>query len=157
MLFRSNDFANCAPRLIGFRTGGVIAGILGIAIMPWKLLASADTYVFNWLVGYGGLLGPIAGIMIADYWIVRRRELDVADLYRTDGRYAGTNPVAIGALCAGVAPNIVGFLRSVKVVGGGPDLWDAIYPYSWFTGLGVAALVYLVGMRGSAFGRPRNG
>ena len=80
----ANDFANCAPRLIGFRTGGVITGILGIAIMPWKLLASADTYVFNWLVGYGGLLGPIAGIMIADYWIVRRRELDVADLYRTE-------------------------------------------------------------------------
>ena len=149
----ANDFANCAPRLIGFRTGGVITGVIGILIMPWKLLASADTYIFEWLVGYGGLLGPIAGIMIADYWIVRRRELDVADLYRPRGRYAGTNPVAIVALCAGVAPNVVGFLRSVKVAGGGPDLWDAIYPYSWFTGVLVAGAVYLAGMRGSRFGR----
>jgi NCS1 family nucleobase:cation symporter-1 len=149
----ANDFANCAPRLIGFRTGGVITGVIGILIMPWKLLASADTYIFEWLVGYGGLLGPIAGIMIADYWIVKRRELDVADLYRPRGRYAGTNPVAIVALCAGVAPNVVGFLRSVRVAGGGPDLWDAIYPYSWFTGVLVAGAVYLAGMRGSRFGR----
>jgi NCS1 family nucleobase:cation symporter-1 len=149
----ANDFANLAPRRIGFKLGGVITGVIGLLIMPWKLLASADTYIFNWLVGYGSLLGPIAGIMVVDYWVVRRRELDVPDLYRTDGRYAGTNWVAIAALCAGVAPNIVGFLRSVKVLGGGPDLWDHVYPYSWFIGFGVAAAVYWRGMRGSAFGR----
>lgn len=149
----ANDFANCAPRLISFRMGGVITGVIGILIMPWKLLASADTYIFEWLVGYGGLLGPIAGIMIADYWIVKRGELDVPDLYRPRGRYAGTNLVAIGALCAGVAPNVIGFLRSVKVLGGGPDLWDAIYPYSWFIGVTVAGTVYVLGMRGHRFGR----
>jgi NCS1 family nucleobase:cation symporter-1 len=149
----ANDFAHCAPRLISFKVGGVITGVIGILIMPWKLLASADTYIFNWLVGYGSLLGPIAGIMVTDYWLVRRRELDVADLYRPSGRYAGVNWVAMAALCAGVAPNVVGFLRSVKLVGGGPDLWDHLYPYSWFIGFGVASAAYALGMRRSAFGR----
>ena len=149
----ANDFAHCAPRLISFKVGGVITGVIGILIMPWKLLASADTYIFNWLVGYGSLLGPIAGIMVTDYWLVRRRELDVADLYRPSGRYAGVNWVAMAALCAGVAPNIVGFLRSVKLVGGGPDLWDHLYHYSWFIGFGVASAAYALGMRRSAFGR----
>jgi NCS1 family nucleobase:cation symporter-1 len=147
----ANDFANCAPRLISFRTGAVITGVIGILIMPWKLLASADTYVFNWLVGYSGLLGPIAGIMVVDYWLIRHRELDVADLYRVDGRYAGVNWIAMAALVAGVAPNLVGFLRSLKVLGGGPDGWDAVYPYAWFTGFIVAALVYRLAMPGSRF------
>ena len=152
----ANDFANCAPRLISFKTGGVITGVLGILIMPWKLLASADAYIFTWLVGYSALLGPIAGIMIVDYWMIRHRQLDVPDLYRTNGRYAGVNAVALFALCAGVAPNVIGFLRSVKVVSGGPDMWDAIYPYSWFIGFAVAAVVYRQGMRGSQFGMVSN-
>ena len=149
----ANDFANCAPRLISFRTGGVITGVIGILIMPWKLLASADTYIFNWLVGYSALLGPIAGIMVVDYWLIRRRELDVPDLYRVNGRYAGVNWIALGALVIGVAPNVPGFLRSVTVLGGGPDGWDAIYPYAWFTGFIVAAVLYRLGMRRSRFGR----
>ncbi|MBM4052047.1 MAG: NCS1 family nucleobase:cation symporter-1 [Planctomycetes bacterium] len=148
----ANDFANLAPRRISFKMGGVITGVLGILIMPWKLLANPEAYIFDWLVGYGSLLGPIAGIMVVDYWLVRGKELDVPDLYRPQGRYRGTNWVAIGALCAGVAPNIIGFLRSVKMVGGGPDLWDHIYPYSWFIGFGVAGVVYLQGMRGNRFG-----
>jgi NCS1 family nucleobase:cation symporter-1 len=68
----ANDFSNLAPRHISFKTGGLITGIIGILIMPWKLLSSADVYIFNWLVGYSGLLGPIAGIMIVDYWILRK-------------------------------------------------------------------------------------
>jgi nucleobase:cation symporter-1, NCS1 family len=68
----ANDFSNLSPRHISFKTGGLITGIFGIVIMPWKLLASADVYIFNWLVGYSGLLGPIAGIMIVDYWILRK-------------------------------------------------------------------------------------
>jgi NCS1 family nucleobase:cation symporter-1 len=150
----ANDFANCAPRFISFRTGGVITGVIGILIMPWKLLDSAGSYIFNWLVGYSALLGPIAGIMIVDYWLIRGTELDVPDLYRVDGRYAGVNRVALCALLVGVAPNVPGFLRSVKVLGGGPDGWDAIYPYAWFTGLFVAAVLYRIGMRHSNFGVP---
>lgn len=130
----------------------MLTGVIGILIMPWKLLDSAGSYIFNWLVGYSALLGPIAGIMIVDYWLIRRTRLDVPDLYRTDGRYAGVNWVALCALGLGVAPNVPGFLRSVKVLGGDPDGWDAIYPYAWFTGFIVAAVVYRIGMRRIRFG-----
>jgi len=139
--------ANLAPRWISFKTGGLITGLAGIAMMPWKLLASASTYIFNWLIGYSALLGPIAGIMIVDYWIVRRRELDVPDLYRTNGRYAGVNWIAIAALALGVAPNIPGFLKSAGLSSGGSDFFDALYVYAWFTGFGIASVVYGIGMR----------
>ncbi|MGA1043862.1 MAG: NCS1 family nucleobase:cation symporter-1 [Phycisphaerales bacterium] len=142
----ANDFANLAPRFISFRTGAVITGLGGIAIMPWRLLASADTYIFDWLVGYSALLGPIAGIMIADYWVVRRRTLDVPDLYRHEGRYGRVNWIAMAALALGVAPNLPGFLAAVKVVEVG-SFWTALYPYSWFTGFAISAVAYLAGMR----------
>ncbi len=143
----ANDFANLAPRYISFKTGGLITGLLGIVMMPWKLLASAESYIFNWLIGYSALLGPIAGIMIADYWLLRRRELDVAELYRPNGRYAGTNWIAVGALVLGVLPNLPGFLKSVKVLGGDPGFFDALYVYAWFTGFLVAGAAYVIGMR----------
>ena len=149
----ANDFANMAPRRISFKTGGLITGILGIAMMPWKLLASADAYIFNWLIGYSALLGPIAGIMIADYWLLRRTELDVADLYRPHGRYPRVNWIAMVALLAGVLPNVPGFLKSAHVIGwsGGivapPTFFDAIYVYAWFTGFLLSGALYLAGMR----------
>jgi NCS1 family nucleobase:cation symporter-1 len=146
----ANDFANLAPRHISFKTGGLITGILGILMMPWKLLASADTYIFNWLVGYSALLGPIAGIMIADYWIVRRCELDVPDLYRPEGRYRGTNPVAVVALVLGIVPNVPGFLKSTHLLAGPENFFDSIYVYAWFTGFLIAGGIYLAGMRGKA-------
>ena len=152
----ANDFANLSPKRISFKTGGLITGLLGIAMMPWKLLASADVYIFNWLVGYSALLGPIAGIMIADYWVVRRGELDVPDLYRLKGRYGEFNPVAIVALALGVLPNIPGFLKTAHLISGEPNFFDAIYVYAWFTGFLVSGAVYLAGMRmaPSPQGRP---
>ena len=93
----ANDFANAFPRLISFKTGGLITGMLGIAIMPWKLLADPSGYIYTWLLGYSGGLGSIAGVLIADYWIVRRRELRLEDLYLPDGVYRGWNLRAIGA------------------------------------------------------------
>jgi NCS1 family nucleobase:cation symporter-1 len=143
----ANDFANLAPRHISFKTGGLITGIIGIVMMPWKLLASANTYIFNWLVGYSALLGPIAGVMIVDYWILRRRKLDVADLYRTTGRYAGVNWIAVAALVLGVAPNVPGFLSSAHVISGGGGFFDAIYVYAWFIGFFVSGGAYWLGMR----------
>jgi nucleobase:cation symporter-1, NCS1 family len=143
----ANDFANLAPRHISFKTGGLITGILGILIMPWKLLASADAYVFNWLIGYSALLGPIAGIMIADYWIVRRRELDVPELYRVNSRYGRFNTNALIALVVGIVPNVPGFLKSAGLVVGDPTAFDAIYPYAWFTGFFIAGALYLALMR----------
>src|SRR5262249_42379935 len=107
--------------------------------------ASADTYIFNWLVGYSALLGPIAGIMIADYWILRRTELDVADLYRPAGRYSRTNPVALAALVLGIAPNVPGFLKSAGVVTGRENIFDAFYVYAWFIGFLVSSAIYLGG------------
>src|SRR6202165_1098428 len=83
----SNDFSNLNPRRISFRTGGMITGVIGILMMPWKLLSDFSAYIFGWLVGYSGLLGPIAGVMIADYFILRKCQLNVAALYRAKGEY----------------------------------------------------------------------
>jgi NCS1 family nucleobase:cation symporter-1 len=104
-------------------------------------------------VGYSALLGPIAGILIADYWIVRKRELDVADLYRPNGRYAGFNPIALVALVLGILPNVPGFLKSAHVLDGDPNFFDDIYVYAWFTGFFIAGAIYLVGTM--VFGQKR--
>src|SRR5581483_792004 len=86
----ANDFAHIAPRLISFRLGGLITGLIGVLIMPWKLLADPSGYIFTWLVGYSALLGPVGGIMIADYFVYRSQRLDVTALYRADGEYTFT-------------------------------------------------------------------
>jgi len=107
----SNDFSNLNPRLISFRTGGLITGVVGVMMMPWKLLGDYSAYIFGWLVGYSGLLGPIAGTMIADYFLVRRRSLNVNDLYRRGGEYEyanGINPRGVVSLIAGVAAALLG-------------------------------------------------
>ncbi len=143
----ANDFANLAPRHISFQTGGLITGVLGIVMMPWKLLATAGAYIFTWLIGYSALLGPIAGIMVADYWIIRRTELDVMELYRPEGKYKGVNPVAMVALVVGVLPNLPGFLKAAGVTSGPPNFFDDLYVYAWFTGFILAFIIYVVGMR----------
>ena len=84
----ANDFANAFPRWISFRTGGLITGIIGILMQPWRLLADPSGYIFNWLGGYSGGLASIAGVLIVDYWLVRRKDLTLGDLYRTEGDYA---------------------------------------------------------------------
>jgi NCS1 family nucleobase:cation symporter-1 len=142
----ANDFANLAPRLISFRTGGLITGVVGILMMPWKLLATAGSYIFTWLIGYSALLGPIAGIMVVDYWLVRKRVLDVPDLYRTHGRYAGVNPIAMAALVLGILPNVPGFLSVLDLVDGVPAVFDTIYVYAWFVGFFLAGAIYWAGM-----------
>jgi nucleobase:cation symporter-1, NCS1 family len=140
----ANDFANLAPRHISFKTGGLITGIIGILMMPWLLLKSAGTYIFTWLIGYSALLGPIAGIMIVDYWLLKKCELDVPDLYRAEGRYKRWNPPALIALVAGVAPNVPGFLKKAGLFHGEPNVFDSIYVYAWFVGLLVAGGLYYV-------------
>ena len=148
----ANDFAHLAPRRISFRTGGLITGIAGILIMPWKLVADPSGYIFTWLIGYSALLGPIGGIMIADYFLIRRTELNATDLYRTDGEYSyhrGWNWIALLALVLGIAPNAPGFLGTVGAVKAatvGPFLM-AVYSYAWFVGFAVAFVIYWLGMR----------
>ena len=132
----SNDFSNLNPRWISFRTGGLITGVMGILMMPWKLLSSYNSYIFGWLVGYSGLLGPIAGIMIADYFVVRSRTLQLDGLYRRGGSYEyskGFNYRALAALALGVAVALIGLLAP-------PLRW--LYDYAWFVGFIVSALAY---------------
>lgn len=138
----SNDFSNLNPRLISFRTGGFITGIVGVMMMPWKLLSDFSAYIFGWLIGYSGLLGPIAGTMIADYFIVRRRVLNVNDLYRRGGIYEysnGVNPRALISLGLGIAVALLGLAV--------PPL-RPLYDYAWFVGFGVSAGAYILLMRG---------
>jgi NCS1 family nucleobase:cation symporter-1 len=134
----SNDFSNLRPSLISFRTGGLITGFVGILMMPWKLMATYSSYIFGWLVGYSALLGPIAGIMICDYFVVRRSNLDLASLYRRGGPYEyfhGFNPKSLIALVGGVAVALAGlFLPPVR--------W--LYDYAWFVGFLVSAVLYLL-------------
>ncbi len=143
----ANDFANLAPKYISFKTGGLITGVLGIAMLPWKLLATAGAYIFTWLIGYSALLGPIAGIMVADYWLHRNRELNLRDLYDPKGRYAGTNWIAIRALIIGILPNVPGFLKAAGFREGPPDFFDEIYVYAWFVGFILAFIDYTAGMQ----------
>jgi len=130
----ANDFANAFPKLIKFSTGGLITGILGFLIQPWRLLADPSGYIFNWLVGYSGGLGSIAGVLIADYWIVRRRQLALEDLYLADGRYGRWNAAGIIATLAGCAIAWVGLVF--------PPM-RPLYDYAWFVGFAVGAGVYL--------------
>src|SRR5881396_2144465 len=115
----ANDFAHLAPKHITFRIGGLITGIVGIVMMPWKLVADPSGYIFTWLIGYSALLGPIGGILIADYFIYRKKQLNLAALYKPDGEYRFTNGFSVAALVAlilAVLPNLPGFLVQIKVL-----------------------------------------
>ncbi|MFN2477087.1 MAG: NCS1 family nucleobase:cation symporter-1 [Chthoniobacterales bacterium] len=143
----ANDFAHLAPRRISFRLGGLITGIIGVLMMPWKLVADPSGYIFTWLLGYSALLGPIGGIMIADYFVVRRRRLNVPALYDEHGEYRYTNGfsiVALIALTVAVLPNLPGFLVNVKLLDttAVPPFLVALYSYAWFVGFGIASVVY---------------
>ena len=135
----ANGFANLWPARITFARGGIITGIIGIAIMPWRLLENADRYM-GWLITYSGFLGPVAGIFIADYWVVRRARLALGELYSLDGRYGRWNPRALVALVAGVGSALIGLAV--------PGL-RVLYDYAWFVGFGVAFVVYAGLMRGT--------
>ncbi|GAB4094205.1 NCS1 family nucleobase:cation symporter-1 [Flaviaesturariibacter terrae] len=155
----ANDFANLAPKKINFRTGGFITGILGLCIFPWKLVADPSGYIFTWLIGYSGLLGPVGGIMIADYYFIRHQKLQVPELYQHSGRYGyrgGFNQKAIAALILGILPNIPGFLVTIKVLDAAMVTpWVAqLYNYAWFVGFLLSGVVYILLMRRSAASMP---
>jgi len=154
----ANDFANLKPDSISFRTGGLITCLIGAVIMPWKLVADPNGYIFTWLIAYSSLLGPIGGIMIADYYFVRKTVLNLPALYSTRMEYVyrrGYNPLAFWALFAGIVPNIPGFLVQVGLLDTSSVYpWiREIYHYAWFAGFFLSAAVYLILMkfnRGSA-------
>jgi NCS1 family nucleobase:cation symporter-1 len=148
----SYDFSNAWPKRISFRTGGIITGIIGILIMPWYLMSEPSIYIFTWLGTYGGLTGAIAGVLIADYWLIRRKTLKLADLYRPDGiyRYAGGwNWRAVVALVVGAVVGIGGAYTPTGGAGPfGPDgiipFLKPFYDYSWIAALIVAFVLYWV-------------
>jgi NCS1 family nucleobase:cation symporter-1 len=134
----ANDFANAFPRLVSFRTGGLITGIVGILMQPWRLLADPSGYIFSWLLGYSGGLGSIAGVLIADYWVLRKKQLVLPDLYRTRGAYTyggGWNWRAVAATLAGCALAWIGLVVAPL---------RPLYDYAWFVGFGVSFVVHIV-------------
>jgi len=148
----ANDFANLAPRKINFRTGGYITGIIGILIFPWKLIADPNGYIFTWLIAYSSLLGPVGGILIADYYFIRRQQLQLNELYSHQGQYGfrnGFNGAAIVALLAGVLPNIPGFLLQIKLISATTfPVWVSnLYNYAWFVGFFISGIIYMLLMR----------
>jgi NCS1 family nucleobase:cation symporter-1 len=153
------DFSALSPGAISYRMGGYITAGIALVMMPWKILEKSDNYIFIWLTGYSALLGPIAGILIIDYYVIRKTELAVDQLYRDDGIYTygngplrGWNVAALVAFAAGVLPNIPGFLNAAfpaafPDVGAG---FKTLYTYAWFAGIAIAALVYGLMMKGRA-------
>ncbi len=170
----ANDFANIKPGAISFKTGGLITGIVGALMLPWKLIADPNGYIFKWLLGYSGGLGSIAGVLVADYWFVRKTKLRLADLYRRDGVYAYGVPAGKEQ---GVSADGAGYRKPSAVTdravyrGSGVNAkaivatavgcalaWigliapplHVLYDYAWFVGAGGAALTYWVLMRSHA-------
>jgi len=132
----ANDFSNLSPRRISFRTGGLITCFMGIVMQPWKLMADYGSYIFGWLVGYSGFLGPIAGVLICDYFVVRKKILFPEDLYRRNGQYEysrGFHWPAMTALTAGAGVAFVGLVV--------PQL-RKLYDYAWFVGFLVSFVLY---------------
>ncbi|MES3025938.1 MAG: NCS1 family nucleobase:cation symporter-1 [Pseudomonadota bacterium] len=149
------DFSSLAPKQISYRTGGYITAGIALVMMPWKILESTQGYIFTWLIGYSALLGPIAGILIVDYYMVRKTELNVAHLYRDNGEYSytnGWNMAAIIAFVLGVLPNIPGFLNAAfpTLLPDVGELLKTIYTYAWFVGVAISAVVYGLLMKGKS-------
>jgi nucleobase:cation symporter-1, NCS1 family len=144
----ANDFSNLNPKMISYLTGGLITAVIGILTMPWKLLSSVGHYIFTWLVGYSGLMGAIAGILICDYWVLRKQSLDLAALFDITGKYSysnGVNRRAIAALVFAIAPVVPGFVRAATTPDGQvamPGLLDTLYTYAWFVTFGLAFVLY---------------
>ena len=150
MLFRSlapaSAFSNFLPRSVSLRVGGLITGVIGIFMMPWKLVADPSGYIFTWLIGYSALLGPIGGILVADYFLLRKTRLELAGLYDPKGPYSyrsGLNPAAVIALILAVVPNLPGFLGQIGLIQASP-FWKNLYHYAWFTGFLLAMAIYLL-------------
>jgi NCS1 family nucleobase:cation symporter-1 len=145
----ANDFSSLAPRRISYVTGGLMTAVIGILMMPWKLYADAAAYIFTWLIGYSSLMGAIGGVLIADYWVLRRCELSPADLFKLAGRYTydgGVNYPAMAAMALAILPVFPGFIRAATTPGGQvvhPGLLDSLYTYAWFVTFGLSFASYL--------------
>ena len=153
----SNDFSNLNPKRISYVMGGLITALIGVIMMPWKLMGDTmGAYIFTWLIGYSGLMGAIAGILICDYWVLRKQRLDLAGLFETSGPYSysnGFNIRAMVALIVAIAPVVPGFLRAATTPGGqvaNPNFLDTLYTYAWFVTFALGFVIYFVLMKSSS-------
>lgn len=150
----SNDFSNLNPKMISYVTGGLITAVIGVLMMPWKLMSSMGAYIFTWLIGYSGLMGAIAGILICDYWILRNQRLKLAELFNPDGDYSYTNGInwrALITLGFAIAPVVPGFIRAATTPNGqvaDPNFFDTMYTYAWFVTFGLGFVLYYILMSG---------
>jgi len=146
----ANDFSNAMPSKINFKRGGMLTACLGVIMMPWKLIADPSGYIFTWLIGYSSLLGPIGGILLVDYFIIRKEKLNVDDLYKRQGEYTfykGFNFAAIVAFVVGVLPNVPGFMHQIGMNASISSFFETIYSYAWFVGLPLSGVVYFALMK----------
>ncbi len=149
----ANDFSNLNPRKISYVTGGLITAVIGIVMMPWKLYSDAAAYIFTWLIGYSSLMGALGGILIADYWVIRKQKLNLRDLFELKGQYTygeGTNWRAVTALVVSILPVVPGFLRAAMTPGGqvaDPNFLDTLYTYAWFVTFIMSFVLYLALMK----------
>ncbi|MFQ5527349.1 MAG: NCS1 family nucleobase:cation symporter-1 [Thermoanaerobaculia bacterium] len=156
----ANALVNLSPRRFDFRRGALATAALALVLFPWKLIESSQGFIFTWLIGYSALLGPIGGILLADYYLLRKTSLKVSDLYRRSGLYeykSGYNPKALIALAVGVAPNVPGFLATAGLVDSVPAVFASLYTYAWFVGFVVAGVLYWVLMPSGQVRSPRVG
>src|SRR5262245_31443595 len=149
----ANDFSSLAPKTISYVTGGLITAVIGIVMMPWKLYADAAAYIFTWLIGYSSLMGAVGGVLITDYWLVRKCELSVTDLFALDGQYRyrnGVNARAMIALALAILPVVPGFVRAAMTPGGqvaNPTFLDSLYTYAWFVTFALRSVLYMALMK----------
>ena len=145
----ANDFSNLSPRRISYVTGGLITAVIGILMMPWKLYSDASAYIFTWLIGYSSLMGALGGILIADYWVIRRQKLNLRDLFELQGEYTYSNGInwrAMAALVLSILPVVPGFIRAALTPGGvvpNPGIVDHLYTYAWFVTFFLSFVLYL--------------
>ncbi len=149
----SNDFSNLNPKRISYVAGGLITAAIGVLMMPWYLYENAQAYIFTWLLGYSALMGAIGGILICDYWVIRKQQLSLRDLFMKNGIYTYSNGInwrAVAAFFIAVAPVVPGFLRAATTPGGAvasPNLMDTLYTYAWFVTFALSFAIYFALMR----------
>tara|TARA_R110000737_G_scaffold2923_8_gene8961 strand:- start:274856 stop:276295 length:1440 start_codon:yes stop_codon:yes gene_type:complete len=140
----ANGFSNISPSRISFRLGALLTCAIGVLIMPWRLVNDMGAYIFTWLIGYSALLGPIVGIMLCDYFLIRKTRIQTDDLYDANGPYRGINKRAMFVLIVAVLPNIPGFINAASNKAIFPPIFDSIYHYAWFVGVLISVVLYRV-------------
>jgi NCS1 family nucleobase:cation symporter-1 len=142
----SYDFSNAFPKKISFALGGLLTGVIGVLIQPWRLYSDPSIYIFAWLGFYGGVLGAVAGVLVAGYWVINRTELKLADLYLEGGSYwfrGGWNWRAVVATLIGAVLAVGGAYGGPFPADGLIPLLKPLYDYNWVVGLVGAFLAYL--------------